>query len=97
MKKTNPSYASLNADFSRVSRCKKIHHFKATQHIALKRLTRERYHLAIQLTREKNYALNNIYLKVSGFMTLPNRNLPFCDNFSTSNTKFLTNYTSPYI
>lgn len=29
-------------------------------------------------------------------MTLPNRDLPFSDNFSASNTKFLTDYTSPF-
>ncbi|MFR1296769.1 MAG: hypothetical protein ACLSBH_15895 [Coprobacillus cateniformis] len=34
------------ADFARVGRCKKLRPFKAAQHIALKRLTRERYHLA---------------------------------------------------
>ncbi|MFR1298011.1 MAG: hypothetical protein ACLSBH_22875 [Coprobacillus cateniformis] len=82
------------ADFARVGRCKKLRPFKAAQHIALKRLTRERYHLAEQLIREKNYVLNNIYLKVSGLMTLPHKDLPFSDNFSASNTKFLTDYAS---
>lgn len=96
MEKTDPGDAFLIADFARVGRCKKLRPFKAAQHIALKRLTRERYHLAEQLSREKNYVLNNIYLKVSGLMTLPNRDLPFSDNFSASNTKFLTDYTSPF-
>lgn len=96
MEKTDPRDAFLIADFARVDRCKNLRPFKAAQHIALKRLTRERYHLAEQLTREKNYILNNIYLKVSGLMTLPHKDLPFSDNFSASNTKFLTDYTSPF-
>ena len=73
MEKTDPRDAFLIADFARVGRCKNLRPFKAAQHIALKRLTRERYHLAEQLTREKNYILNNIYLKVSGLMTLPHK------------------------
>ena len=96
MEKTDPGDAFLIADFARVGRCRKLRPFRAAQHIALKRLTRERYHLAEQLTREKNYVLNNIYLKVSGLMTLPNRELPFCDNFSASNTQFLVDYVSPF-
>ena len=96
MEKTDPGDAFLIADFARVGRCRKLRPFRAAQHIALKRLTRERYHLAEQLTREKNYVLNNIYLKVSGLMTLPNRELPFCDSFSASNTQFLVDYVSPF-
>ncbi len=97
MEKTDLGDAFLIADFARVGRCKKLRPFKAAQHIALKRLTRERYHLAEQLIREKNYVLNNIYLKVSGLMTLPHKDLPFSDNFSASNTKFLTDYASPLL
>lgn len=96
MEKTDPGDAYLIADFARVGRCNKIRPFKATQHIALKRLTRERYHLSEQLVREKNYVLNNIYLKVSGMLTLPNREQPFTDIFSASNIRFLTEYTSPF-
>lgn len=96
MEKTDPGDAFLCADFARIGRCKKLRPFRSAQHIALKRLTRERYHLAEQLTREKNYVLNNIYLKISGFITLPNKDLPFYDNFSASNRKFLTDYVSPF-
>ena len=96
MEKTDPGDAFLIADFARVGRCNNLRPFRAAQHIALKRLSRERYHLAEQLVREKNYVLNNIYLKISGLMTLPNRDLPFSDNFSASNTKFLTEYSSPF-
>lgn len=96
MEKNDPGDAYLIADFARVGRCKKLRPFRAAQHIALKRLTRERYHLAEQLTREKNYVLNNIYLKVSGLITLSNKDLPFSDNFSASNMRFLTEYNSPF-
>lgn len=96
MEKDDPGDAYLIADFARVGRCKKLRPFRAAQHIALKRLTRERYHLAEQLTREKNYVLNNIYLKVSGLMTLHAKDLPFSDNFSASNLSFLTEYDSPF-
>lgn len=96
MEKTDPGDARLIADFARIGRCNNLRPFRAAQHIALKRLTRERYHLSEQLSREKNYVLNNIYLKVSGLITLPNKDLPFSDNFSASNTKFLTEYNSPF-
>lgn len=96
MEKTDPGDAFLIADFARVGRCRKLRPFKAAQHISLKHLTRERYHLAELLAREKNYVLNNIYLKVSGLMTLPHKNLTFSDNFYAFNTKFLTDYTSPF-
>ena len=46
MEKTDPGDAFLIADFARVGRCRKLRPFRAAQHIALKRLTRERYHLA---------------------------------------------------
>ncbi len=96
MEKSDPGDAFLIADFARVGRCNKLCPFRAAQHIAIKRLTRERYHLAEQLIREKNYVLNNIYLKVSGLMTLPRKDLLFSDNFSASNSRFLTEYTSPF-
>ena len=95
MEKHDPGDAFLISDFARVGRCKNLRPFKAAQHIALKRLTRERYHLAEQLVREKNYVMNNIYLKASGLMTLPSKDQPFSDNFSASNVSFLTEYTSP--
>lgn len=96
VEKTDPDDAYLIADFARVGRCKKLRPFRAAQHIALKRLTRERVHLSEQLTREKNYVLNNIYLKISGLMTLPNKDLPFSDLFGASNSSFLTDYSSPF-
>lgn len=46
MEKTDPGDAFLIADFARVGRRGKLRPFKAAQHLALKRLTRERFHLA---------------------------------------------------
>lgn len=96
LEKTDPGDAFICADFARVGRTKKLSPFKANQFLALKRLTRERVHLAKQLTREKNYTLNNVYLKISGLLTLPNKDRPFSDNFSATNTKFLTAFSSPH-
>lgn len=63
MSKTDPKDAWLIADFARVGRCKKLNEWRGASYVALQRLTRYRFHLSQNLSKEKNYALNNIYLK----------------------------------
>lgn len=94
--KTDPSDAFICADFARAGRCKKLTPFKANQNIALQRLTRERVHLSQQLVREKNYTLNNVYLKVSGLATATGNDKPFSDNFSAISEAILTEFKDPY-
>lgn len=93
--KTDPGDALICADFARVGRTKSLVPFKGAQVIALKRLTRERFHLGEQLTREKNYTLNNVYLKMSGLLTVDKNNRPFSTNFSATNSKIISDFLSP--
>ena len=65
--KTDPKDSYILADIARVGRTKELHPFKGSQKLALQRLTRHRVHLAKLLTKEKTYALTNIYLKFSEF------------------------------
>jgi len=67
MDKTDPKDSYILADIARVGRTKDLHPFKGSQKLALQRLTRHRVHLAELLTKEKTYALTNIYLKFSEF------------------------------
>lgn len=94
--KDDPGDALICADFARVGRTKNLRPFRAGQFTALKRLTRERCHLAEQLTREKNYTLNNIYLKVSGLVSLDDENRPFSNSFGATALKFLTEFDDPH-
>ena len=96
--KNDPKDAKLIADFARVGRCKDHKPWRGAQLVALQRVTRHRYHLAQQLTREKNYALNNIFLK---FNKLENKNgpgdevNPFSDIFGATSTSVLLDFLSP--
>ena len=53
VEKTDPSDAYILADFARVGRTKQLHPFRGSQHIALQRLTRQRYHISKNLVKEK--------------------------------------------
>ena len=96
VEKNDPSDAFICADFARVGRTGRLIPFRGNQYMALRRLTRERVHLSQNLSREKNYCLNNVYLKMSGLLSLPAKDRPFCDNFSATNIEFLTEFRSPY-
>jgi len=65
--KTDPKDSYILADIARVGRTNSMTPFKGSQKLALQRLTRHRVHLAELLTKEKTYALTNIYLKFSEF------------------------------
>lgn len=97
LEKSDPGDAMICADFARVGRTKNLNPFRASQTIALNRLTRERYHLSEQLIREKNYMLNNVYLKVSGLVALEPGKRPFSDNFGATALIFLTEFDDPYL
>ena len=87
--------AKLLADIARVGRCEKISPWRGSQLLALQRLTRHRKHLADMLAREKNYVLNNIFLKFSGLCTATNSESPFSDIYGTTSIAVLTEYLSP--
>lgn len=95
LEKNDPGDAFVCADFARVGRCKNLKPFRASQLLALKRLTRQRFHLSHDLTREKNYVLNNIYLKISGLITLDKKDMPFSDTFGKTSVQLLIDFIDP--
>lgn len=93
--KNDPSDAWLIADFVRVGRCKNLHEWRGASFIAMQRLTRYRYHLAQNLSKEKNYCLNNIYLKFSQFRKKNGKldtDNPFSNVFGATATAVLTDF-----
>lgn len=91
--KTDPDDALALADFGRVGRCKNLSPWRGPQLLALQRLTRFRIHLTEQVTREKNYVLNNIFLKFSSFST-DEEDFPFSNKFGTTSRAVLTDFMS---
>lgn len=70
MDKTDPKDAFVLADIARVGRLNELTPFKGSQRLALERLTRHRLHVTDLLSKEKVYALNNVFLKFSSFDTI---------------------------
>jgi transposase len=91
--KTDPNDAFAIADYTRIGR---IHTnpWKGTQFLALQRLTRHRLHLVETLTREKNYALTNIYLKFNQLNILPKDDRPFSNIFGATSRAVLSEFLS---
>ena len=91
--KTDPDDAFAIADYTRIGR---IHTnpWKGTQFLALQRLTRHRLHLVETLSREKNYALTNIYLKFNQLNILPKDDRPFSNIFGATSMAVLSEFLS---
>lgn len=79
------------ADFVRVGRIQ-IEPWRGAQYLALQRLTRQRRHIAEAIAREKNYVLNNIFLKFSEFALLSGEESPVSDKFGATAEAILTEY-----
>jgi transposase len=95
MPKNDPLDAYSLCDFARVGRTKSLHEWRGANLVALQRLTRYRYHLASELTREKNYVLNNIFLKFSQLRKKQGKNddtNPFSDLFGATASSILTDF-----
>ena len=90
--KTDPSDAFIAADFTRVGRTNSLAPFKGSNILALQRLTRQRKHLADQISKEKCYVSANIFLKLSALATSNNK--PFSDTFGKSSSAILTEFLS---
>ncbi|SES98040.1 IS110 family transposase [Anaerobranca gottschalkii] len=86
--KTDDFDAFVIADCIRFGRVKhsKLPDFR---YAALQRLTRFRYHLIQNLTKEKNRALNLIYLKFSSYVS----DNPFSDTFGKASTSLIETFT----
>ena len=92
--KSDPFDALVISDFARVGKITS-NPWNGSQHIAIKRLARHRYHLAHSLSREKNYTLNNIYLKFSHLAVFAKDIDLFSYNFSATGMAVLTEFYSP--
>lgn len=95
MAKNDPKDAWLIADFARVGRCKKLSQWRGASYVALQRLTRYRLHLSQNLSKEKNYALNKIYLKFSQLRKKEGKDddtNPFSDLFGATSSAVLTDF-----
>ncbi len=79
------------ADYVRVGRVA-IDPWRGAQYLALQRLTRQRRHVGEAIAREKNYVLNNIFLKFSQFALLNGEDCPLSDKFSATAQAVLTEY-----
>ena len=96
--KNDPGDALLIADFARVGRCKFHKPWRGAQLVALQRVTRHRFHLSEQLTREKNYVLNNVFLKFNKLEKKTNASdtiNPFSDIFGATASSVLLDFFSP--
>lgn len=79
------------ADYVRVGRVA-INPCRGAQYLALQRLTRQRRHVSESIAREKNYVLNNIFLKFSQFALLSGADSPVSDKFGATAEAILTGY-----
>ena len=79
------------ADYVRVGRIA-IDPWRGAQYLALQRLTRQRKHVTEAITREKNYVLNNIFLKFSELALLGGEDSPLSSKFSATAEAILTEF-----
>ncbi len=89
--KTDDSDAFVIADRLRMGRDLPPPFALQPTHLALRFLTRYRYHLVQDLVREKNYCTNLVYLKASEYRT----DQPFADVFGASSQLVLHDFVSP--
>lgn len=96
LNKTDPIDAFILADFARCGRVQSKP-WRGAQFITLQRLTRHRLHLVKQVSREKAYVLNNIFLKFSQLTVLDNDDddHPFSDSFGATSKAVLTDFFTP--
>lgn len=86
--KTDDSDAFLIADRLRLGRDLPQPFQLEAQHLALRFLTRYRYHLVKDLVREKNHCLSNLYLKASAYR----QDHPFADVFGVTSQAVLQEF-----
>ena len=79
------------ADFIRVGWID-IEPWRGAQYLALQRLVRQRKHISECIAREKNYALNNIFLKFSQFALLDGSDNLLSNKFGATAEAILTEF-----
>lgn len=91
--KTDPLDAKVICDFARVGKITSSP-FNASTFLALQRLTRQRLHVVECLTREKQFILNNIFLKFSELAILEKSEQPFSDKFGATAISVISDFYS---
>ena len=81
----------LVADYVRAGRIE-IDPWRGSQYLALQRLTRQRRHINEAIAREKNYVLNNVFLKFSEFALLSGEDSPVSKITSATAEAILTEF-----
>ena len=89
--KTDPLDAMAIADYARVGKIQSKP-WRGADFMPLQRLTRQRFHIVENLTREKNYLLSNIFIKFSEFAVAEDK--PFSNSFGATATAVLTEFLS---
>lgn len=93
--KSDPKDAFTMADFARVGRVKDLTPYKASQRLALQRLTRYREHIVDVLSKEKQYAISNVFIKYSEFNNASHDYRAFSNVFGNTAVEVLLHYKSP--
>lgn len=89
--KTDPDDAYAIAEYLRFRQDTAEEYRAKLQHLPLQRLTRFRWHLVNQLVRERNYFLNQLFLKFSAFA----KGQPFSDTFGATATAVIEEFMTP--
>ena len=90
--KTDSQDAYLCADYVRVGKCKNSHAARGYQKLALQRLTRQRKHVAESIAKEKQYVLNNIFIKYSALLVKSSDESYLNNTFSKTAMHILTEF-----
>lgn len=90
--KTDPQDAYLCADYVRVGKCKNSHAARGYQKLALQRLTRQRKHVAEIIAKEKQYVLNNVFIKYSALLVKSSDESYLNNTFSKTAMHILTEF-----
>jgi transposase len=89
--KTDPNDAYAIAEYLRFREDTAEEYRAKLDHLPLQRLTRFRCHLVNQLVRERNYFLNQLFLKFSAF----GKGQPFSDTFGATATAVIEEFMTP--
>jgi len=94
MDKTDPLDAYVIANFARYGEIS-IKPWRGSQFLALKRLTRHRFHLVQLISREKVYMISNVFLKFSELAVLDKNKKPFSHMYGATSKASITEFFSP--
>jgi len=89
--KTDPNDAYAIAEYLRFQSEKAEEYRAKLDHLPLQRLTRFRCHLVSQLVRERNYFLNQLFLKFSAFSKVK----PFSNTFGATALAVIEEFMTP--